>query len=145
MATVGGWQLAVSKYSKNPDASIEFVRYMTSKAVNKFDTITNSNVPTYPSLANDPQVKKVAPYLNPATALVPRATRPSNVLGPKYNEGSKAIYQAINRILNGASAKSVLPGLQPSSSGSCASTQHAESKRGRMASVILPRPLRWHQ
>jgi trehalose/maltose transport system substrate-binding protein len=112
VATVGGWQLAVSKYSKHPDAAIEFVRYMTSKPVEKFDTITNSNVPTIPSLANDPQVKKAAPYLNPATANVPRATRPSTVLGVKYNEGSKDIYQAINRILNGASASSVLPGLQ---------------------------------
>jgi trehalose/maltose transport system substrate-binding protein len=112
VATVGGWQLAVSKYSKHPDASIEFVRYMTSKAVEKFDTITNSNVPTIPSLATDPQVRKAAPYLNPATANVPRATRPSTVLGAKYNEGSKDIYQAISRILNGASASSVLPGLQ---------------------------------
>ncbi len=112
VATVGGWQLAVSKYSKHPDAAIEFVRYMTSKAVEKFDTITNSNVPTIPSLANDPAVRKAAPYLNPATANVPRATRPSTVLGAKYNEGSKDIYQAISRILNGASAGSVLPGLQ---------------------------------
>jgi trehalose/maltose transport system substrate-binding protein len=112
VATVGGWQLAVSKYSKHPDAAIEFVRYMTSKPVEKFDTITNSNVPTIPSLANDPQVKKAAPYLSPATANVPRATRPSSALGVRYNEGSKDIYQAINRILNGASAESVLPGLQ---------------------------------
>jgi trehalose/maltose transport system substrate-binding protein len=112
VATVGGWQLAVSKYSKHPDAAIEFVRYMTSKPVEKFDTITNSNVPTIPSLANDPQVRKAAPYLSPATANVPRATRPSTVLGAKYNEGSKDIYQAVNRILNGASASSVLPGLQ---------------------------------
>jgi trehalose/maltose transport system substrate-binding protein len=112
VATVGGWQLAVSKYSKHKDAAIEFVRYMTSKAVEKFDTITNSNVPTIPSLAKDPQVRKAAPYLNPATANVPRATRPSTVLGAKYNEGSKDIYQAISRILNGASASSVLPGLQ---------------------------------
>ncbi len=112
VATVGGWQLAVSKYSKHPDAAIEFVRYMTSKPVEKFDTITNSNVPTIPSLAKDPQVRRAAPYLNPATANVPRATRPSTVLGVKYNEGSKDIYQAINRILNGASASSVLPGLQ---------------------------------
>jgi trehalose/maltose transport system substrate-binding protein len=112
VATVGGWQLAVSKYSKHPDAAIEWVRYLTSKAVEKFDTITNSNVPTIPSLASDPQVKKAAPYLNPATAAVPRATRPSTALGAKYNEGSKDIYQAISRILNGADAKSVLPGLQ---------------------------------
>jgi trehalose/maltose transport system substrate-binding protein len=112
VATVGGWQLAVSKYSKRKDAAIEFVRYMTSKAVEKFDTITNSNVPTIPSLAKDPQVRKAAPYLNPATANVPRATRPSSVLGSSYNEGSKDIYQAISRILNGAPASSVLPGLQ---------------------------------
>jgi trehalose/maltose transport system substrate-binding protein len=112
VATVGGWQLAVSKYSKHQDAAIEFVRYMTSKPVEKFDTITNSNVPTIPSLANDPAVRKAAPYLNPATAAVPRATRPSTVLGVKYNEGSKDIYQAISRILNGAPASSVLPGLQ---------------------------------
>jgi trehalose/maltose transport system substrate-binding protein len=112
VATVGGWQLAVSKYSKHQDAAIEFVRYMTSKAVEKFDTITNSNVPTIPSLANDPAVRKAAPYLNPATANAPRVTRPSSVLGANYNEGSKDIYQAINRILNGSSASSVLPGLQ---------------------------------
>ena len=112
VATVGGWQLAVSKYSKHPGAAIEFVRYMTSKPVEKFDTITNSNVPTIPSLANDPEVKKAAPYLNPATANVPRATRPSSILGVKYNEGSKDIYQAISQILNGAPANSVLPGLQ---------------------------------
>ena len=112
VATVGGWQLAVSKYSKHPDASIEFVRYMTSKPVEKFDTITNSNVPTIPALALDKQVRKAAPYLNPATANVPRATRPSTILGAKYNEGSKDIYQAISRILNGATAQSVLPGLQ---------------------------------
>jgi trehalose/maltose transport system substrate-binding protein len=112
VATVGGWQLAVSKYSKHQDAAIEFVRYMTSKAVEKFDTITNSNVPTIPSLANDPAVKKAAPYLKPATANVPRATRPAKFLKGHYNEGSKDIYQGISQILNGTPAKDVLPGVQ---------------------------------
>jgi trehalose/maltose transport system substrate-binding protein len=112
VATVGGWQLAVSKFSKHQDATIEFVRYMTSKAVEKFDTITNSNVPTIPSLALDPAVKKAAPYLKPATANVPRATRPAKFLKGRYNEGSKAIYQGISQILNGTPASSVLPGVQ---------------------------------
>ncbi|HZD86770.1 MAG TPA: ABC transporter substrate-binding protein [Gaiellaceae bacterium] len=113
VATVGGWQLAVSKYSKHKGAAIEFVRYMTSMPVEKFDTITNSNVPTIPALAKDKAfVKKYAPYLSPATANVPRATRPSSVLGTKYNEGSKDIYQAVSRILNGTPAQDVLPGLQ---------------------------------
>ena len=112
VATVGGWQLAVSKYSKHPDAAIEFVRYMTSAPVEKFDTITNSNVPTIPALVRDLAVRKAAPYLNPATANVPRVVRPSSILGAKYNEGSKDIYQAVSRILNGTPAESVLPGLQ---------------------------------
>jgi trehalose/maltose transport system substrate-binding protein len=113
VATVGGWQLAVSKYSKHKGAAIEFVRYATSKPVEKFDTITNSNVPTIPALSKNKKfVKKYAPYLSPATANVPRAARPSTVLGTKYNQGSTYIYQAISRILNGTPAQDVLPGLK---------------------------------
>jgi len=111
VGTVGGWQLAVSKYSKHQDAAIEFVRYMTSPAVEKFDAITNTNVPTIPSVAKDPAVVKVNPYLNPAIAGVTRVTRPANSLKSHYNEGSQAIYQGINQILNGTPASSVLPGI----------------------------------
>jgi trehalose/maltose transport system substrate-binding protein len=112
VATVGGWQLAVSKYSKHKAASIEFVRYMTSKAVEKFDAITNSNVPTIPALAKDKQVVKTNPYLKPATANVARVARPARFLGTHYNEASKVIYQGVNQILNGSSAGSVLPSVQ---------------------------------
>jgi trehalose/maltose transport system substrate-binding protein len=112
VGTVGGWQLGVNKYSKHVDASIEFVRYMTSPAVEKFDAITNSNVPTIPSVARDKLVVKTNPYLKPEIANVIRVTRPASSLKTHYNEGSKAIYQGINQILNGKSANSVLPGIQ---------------------------------
>ena len=112
VATVGGWQLAVSKYSKHQGAAIEFVRYMTSKAVERFDAITNANVPTIPSLAKDKTVVATNPYLKPATANVARVARPSKFLKTHYNEASKAIYQGINQILNGTPASSVLPGIQ---------------------------------
>ncbi len=112
VGTVGGWQLAVSKYSKHRDAAIEFVRYMTSPAVEKFDAITNTNVPTIPSVAKDPAVVKVNPYLKPEIASVARVTRPANSLKTHYNEGSKDIYQGINQILNGTPASSVLPRIQ---------------------------------
>ena len=81
VATVGGWQLGVNKYSKHVDATIEFVRYMTSAAVQKFDAITNTNVPTIPSVAKDTAVVKVNPYLKPAIASVLRVARPSTVWG----------------------------------------------------------------
>jgi trehalose/maltose transport system substrate-binding protein len=112
VGTVGGWQLAVSKYSKRKGASIEFVRYMTSPAVERFDAIFNSNVPTIPSVARNKAVVKANPYLKPAIASVPRVTRPSKYLKAHYNEGSKAIYQGINQILNGTPAKDVLPSIE---------------------------------
>jgi trehalose/maltose transport system substrate-binding protein len=112
VGTVGGWQLAVSKFSKHIPAAIEFVRYMTSPAAEKFNAITNTNVPTIPAVAKDRAVVAKNPYLKPEIAAVARVTRPANSLKTHYNEGSKDIYQAINRILNGAPASSVLPGLQ---------------------------------
>ncbi len=112
VGTVGGWQLAVSKYSKHQGAAIELVRYMTSPAVEKFDAITNSNVPTIASVAKDPAVVRTNPYLKPAIAGVARVTRPAKFLKTHYNEASKVIYQGINQILNGTPAKSVLPGVQ---------------------------------
>ena len=109
---MGGWQLAVNKYSKHQDAAIEFVRYMTSPAVERFDAITNTNVPTIPAVAKDPAVVKANPYLKPQIATVARVTRPARYLGTHYNEGSKDIYQGISQILNGAPASSVLPSIQ---------------------------------
>jgi trehalose/maltose transport system substrate-binding protein len=112
VGTVGGWQLAVSKYSKHKDAAIELVRYMTSPAVEKFDAITNSNVPTIVSVAKDKAVVKANPYLKPAIASVPRVTRPAKFLGTRYNEASKVVYQGINQILTGTPSSQVLPQIK---------------------------------
>src|SRR5919204_3820780 len=113
VGTVGGWQLGVSKYSKHVGAATALVGYLTSPAVEKFDAIYNSNVPTIPSVARDRAVVKANPYLKPEIANVIRVTRPSRYLKTKYNEGSQLIYQAINQIENGSDAKSLLPSLPP--------------------------------
>jgi trehalose/maltose transport system substrate-binding protein len=111
VGTVGGWQLGVSKYSKHKDAAIELVRYLTSPAVQTYDAIFNSNVPTIPAVAKIKAVVKTNPYLTPAIANVARVTRPAKFLKQSYNEGSKDIYQGISQILNGTPAKNVLPGI----------------------------------
>jgi trehalose/maltose transport system substrate-binding protein len=111
VGTVGGWQLGVSSFSKQPGAAVELVRYLTSPAVERFNAIYNSNVPTIPSVARLAAVRKVNPWLKPEIAGVKRVTRPSRYLGTKYNQGSQIIYQGINQILNGQDAKNVLPGL----------------------------------
>lgn len=112
VGTVGGWQLGVSKYSKNVGAATELVRYLTSAGVQKFDAIYNTNVPTIPAVARDKAVVKANPYLKPEIATVTRVTRPARYLGTRYNQGSQIIYQGINQILNGQDAKNVLPGIE---------------------------------
>jgi trehalose/maltose transport system substrate-binding protein len=110
VGTVGGWQLAVSKYSKHKGAAIALVRYLTSAPVQRYDAIFNTNVPTIPAVAKIPAVVKANPYLKPEIANVTRVTRPARDLRAKYQQGSQIIYQDINQILNGQDAKNVLPG-----------------------------------
>jgi trehalose/maltose transport system substrate-binding protein len=112
VATVGGWQLAVSKYSKRKGAAIEFLRYATSAGVQKYNAIAYSLVPTRTAVAKDRAVVKANPYLKPAIAGVPRVVRPGKYLKQRYNAGSKVIYQGINQILQGRSASSVLPSIE---------------------------------
>jgi trehalose/maltose transport system substrate-binding protein len=112
VGTVGGWQVGVSKYSKHQGATIEWIRYLTSPATQKFDAIYNTNVPTIPAVAKDKAVRKANPYLKPSIAGVKRVTRPAKYLGTHYAQGSQIIYQGINEILNGADAKTVLPGIE---------------------------------
>jgi trehalose/maltose transport system substrate-binding protein len=112
VGTVGGWQLAVSKFSKRKDAAIEFVRYATSAPVEKWNATAWSLVPTRVAVARDKAVVKANPYLKPAVASVARVTRPAKFLRGKYNAGSKVIYQGINQILRGTPAKSVLPSIK---------------------------------
>ena len=109
VGTVGGWQLGVSKYSKHVGAATEFVRWMTSPAVERYDAIFNGDVPTIPAIAASPAVAQANPYLTPAIAKVTRVTRPARYLGTHYAQGSRAIFQGINRILRGKRAQSVLP------------------------------------
>jgi trehalose/maltose transport system substrate-binding protein len=101
--TVGGWQLGVSAYSKNQDASIEFVRYMTGPEVQTWRAVVGSFVPTQEAVSSDPQVLEAMPFLKNLSSVV-RVTRPSRETGLDYNEVSTNIFQEINTILKGGDA-----------------------------------------
>jgi trehalose/maltose transport system substrate-binding protein len=108
-ATLGGAQLGVNKYSKHVGAAIEWVRYLSSAQTQKYRAVIAGTVPVRESLLKDPEVLKQYPYLK--LNLQPVA-RPSTVFKANYNEASTAIFQAVSRVLNGADAASVLPGLK---------------------------------
>jgi len=101
-ATLGGWQLAVSKYSKHPEAAASLVMYMTSPEVQKERAIKGSYNPTIASLYQDKDVLAANPFFgdlyNVFTSAVPR---PATATGLKYNEVSAAFWNATHDVLSG--------------------------------------------
>jgi trehalose/maltose transport system substrate-binding protein len=108
VGTVGGWQLGVSRYSQNPEAATEFVRYMTSPEVQTYRAVVGSYIPTIDAVATDAQVVEAMPFLE-SLADVERVTRPSNELGENYNQGSTVFFQGVSRVLQGQDAAEILP------------------------------------
>jgi trehalose/maltose transport system substrate-binding protein len=101
-ATLGGWQLAVSKYSKNPKESADLVMYLTSAAVQKDRAIRGSYNPTIPTLYKDAEVIKANPFFGDLyDTFVNAVPRPATVTGVKYNEVSAAFWNAAHEVLSG--------------------------------------------
>ncbi len=101
-ATLGGWQLAVSKYSKNPAIAADLVMYMTSAESQKYRAINGSYNPTIAALYKDKDVLAANPFFgdlyNVFTSAVPR---PATATGAKYPEVSAAFWNATHDVLSG--------------------------------------------
>jgi trehalose/maltose transport system substrate-binding protein len=101
-ATLGGWNIAVSKYSKHQKEAIDLVKFLTSEEVQKDNAIQMSHLPTIAKLYDDPDVAKAQPliprwkdvFLNS----VPRPSAPTMV---KYNEASSLFWNAVHDTLSG--------------------------------------------
>ncbi|HMM41617.1 MAG TPA: ABC transporter substrate-binding protein, partial [Thermomicrobiales bacterium] len=63
VGTLGGWQLAVSAYSKSTEAAIEFAKYMVSPEVVKWRGVVATFVPLIKTVAEDREVIANQPYL----------------------------------------------------------------------------------
>jgi trehalose/maltose transport system substrate-binding protein len=113
-ATLGGWQLAVSKYSKNPDAAADLVMYMTSPEVQKERAIKGSYNPTIAALYKDKAVLDANPFFGSLFDVFTNAVpRPATATGLKYPEVSTAFFNATHDVLSGkASAEDSLSKLE---------------------------------
>jgi trehalose/maltose transport system substrate-binding protein len=101
-ATLGGWNLAVSKYSDEQEAAIELVKFLSSAEEQKIRAIEQTNLPTRMAIYDDADVAAAAPiiprwkdvFLN----AVPRPSAPTKV---KYNEVSSLFWSAVHETLSG--------------------------------------------
>lgn len=109
-STLGGWQLALSKYSKHPKEAAELIFFMTGKKEQKIRAITASFQPTIKSLYEDPEVLAVAPFFGTLyDSLVGAVARPSTITSPDYNKVSEIFFTNVHAVLSGTqSAKEAL-------------------------------------
>ena len=101
-ATLGGWNVAVSKYSAHQEAAISLALYLAGPEAQKQRAISESNLPTIVALYDDADIAATQPiipqwkdvFLN----AVPRPSAPT--LG-KYNEVSAKFWSAVHETLSG--------------------------------------------
>jgi trehalose/maltose transport system substrate-binding protein len=102
-ATLGGWQLMVSKYSQNQEAAIEFVKFMCSFEMQKAFTIDRSHSPTISAVYDDPEVIEKQEFLARLKPVFEggAVARPSTVSSDLYNSVSIAYFTRLNQVLTG--------------------------------------------
>ncbi|HHW78345.1 MAG TPA: ABC transporter substrate-binding protein [Xanthomonadaceae bacterium] len=115
-ATLGGWQLSVSKYSKNKELAADLVMYLTSAEEQKRRAIHGAYNPTIESLYKDADVLKAVPFFGELyDTFVNAVARPSTVTGAKYNQVSNEFWNAVHGVLSGrAKAQDSLAQLEAS-------------------------------
>lgn len=100
--TLGGWQLAVSKYSENVDEAADLVRYLTSYEEQKRRAMEGSYNPTIPDLYKDEEVLAAVPFFGELFETFKNGVpRPSSVTGDQYNRVSNAFFNATHEVLAG--------------------------------------------
>jgi trehalose/maltose transport system substrate-binding protein len=111
---LGGWQLAVSKYSQHPALAADLVRYLTSYAEQKRRAIAGSYNPAIPALYRDHAVLAAVPFFGTLYPTFEHAVaRPSRITGSKYARVSAEFYYTVHDVLSGkAEAAPALAALQ---------------------------------
>ena len=86
---IGGWQWAVSAFSKSKAEAAKLVRFMSSPDASKFLAVEGSLMPVYPQTYTDADVVKAVPWFKDAAAVVVAGkSRPKS---ERYGEVSDVI------------------------------------------------------
>jgi multiple sugar transport system substrate-binding protein len=97
---LGGANLVISQYSKNPGAALKFIDYMTHEERQTEDVVKFSDATPLKSVYDDPEVQKAQPFSKELLAAIEQAK--SRPVSPVYPQISQAIYKNVNQALSGA-------------------------------------------
>jgi len=104
-ATLGGWNVAVSKYGDNQEASISLALYLAGPEAQKQRALNESNLPTIIALYDDADIAAQQPIIprwkDVFLQAVPRPSAPT--LG-NYNQVSSMFWSAVHDTLSGTSS-----------------------------------------
>lgn len=96
---LGGYNLGISAYSKNPEGSLAFIEFATKADQQKIQ-VTEASLPAVvSSVYDDPEVKKAMPFAEQLrTAIEQAQPRP---VSPVYPQISEAVYNNVYEALQG--------------------------------------------
>jgi trehalose/maltose transport system substrate-binding protein len=96
---IGGYNLGISAFSKNPEGSLAFIEFATKADQQKIMATEASLPPTVSSVYDDPAVKKAMPFADQLlTAIEQSKPRP---VSPVYPQISEAVYNNVYDALQG--------------------------------------------
>jgi multiple sugar transport system substrate-binding protein len=94
---VGGWQWAVSAFSKNKAEAARLVKFLASPEASKFLAIEGSLLPTYEPVYTDADVTKAVPWFKDAAQVVTAGR--SRPLSRDYGQVSDVIRTTTSAVL----------------------------------------------
>ncbi len=97
VGTLGGWQFAISSFSRKKHLAWQFVRFMTSDRIQKLFALDTAQPPARKSVYRDPEVLRQYPHFKRlADVFESAAPRPALALYPMY---SNALQRFFHRVL----------------------------------------------
>ncbi|HTE55411.1 MAG TPA: ABC transporter substrate-binding protein [Kofleriaceae bacterium] len=100
-ATLGGWNLAVSKFSKHPKEAADLALYLTGPEEQKRRAMDGGFHPTIASLYQDKEVLEKNPSFADLLDTFKNAVpRPATATKGKYNQASTEFWSAVHAVLS---------------------------------------------
>ncbi|HYK85007.1 MAG TPA: ABC transporter substrate-binding protein, partial [Ktedonobacteraceae bacterium] len=109
-STVGGWNMAINAFSKNPDAAWSFIKYVLGPEAQKTLAIKGSFTPALQSVYNDSEVQSKQPLFTKLQPILQNSLpRPVSPVYPDLsNIIQNHVHQALTKQATPAAALSAL-------------------------------------